>query len=424
MTAAIILFALTYVLMISLSKYRPYIALCSGIIFIVSGMLPLNQIIGALDFNVLLMIGGTMGLVKLFIDSRMPERMADMIMSKVPNVQWAAVCLSLFAGIISAFVDYVATVLMVAPVALEICRKLKTNPIPFIIAVAVSSNLQGAATLVGDTTAIMLGSALDMSFLDFIIYQGKPGMFFVVELGAVLSAVIVWFIFRKEKGAISGMNKLTEVEDKVPTYLLGGAIVLLIVASFLPFDMPAETNGLICSSLLVVGLIYNFIKKKTAEAVLDPLRAIDLETLGLLVGLFLMIGGISHMGVIDALAQLLAKLGAGNPFLMYTIIVWASVIISAFIDNIPYVATMIPVIAGIAAEMGIDSTALYFGLLSGATLGGNITPIGASANIAGIGILRREGYEVANADFFKIGIPFTLSAIIPAYVLIWVVFGV
>ena len=424
MTAAIILFALTYILMISMSKYRPYIALCSGAIFIVSGMLPARQIIGALDFNVLLMIGGTMGLVQLFIDSRMPERMAEMIMSKVPNVQWAAVCLSLFAGIISAFVDNVATVLMVAPVALEICRKLKTNPVPFIIAVAVSSNLQGAATLVGDTTAIMLGSALDMSFLDFIIYDGKPGMFFMVELGALLSACIVWFIFRREKGAISGMNKLTEVEDMVPTYLLGGAIVLLIVASFLPFDMPAETNGLICTGLLVVGLIYNFAKKKNAAAVLEPLKAIDLETLGLLVGLFLMIGGISNMGVIDALAQLLAKLGAGKPFLMYTIIVWASVIISAFIDNIPYVATMIPVIAGIAAEMGIDSTALYFGLLSGATLGGNITPIGASANIAGIGILRREGYEVANADFFKIGIPFTLSAIIPAYVLIWLLFGV
>ena len=138
----------------------------------------------------------------------------------------------------------------------------------------------------------------------------------------------------------------------------------------------------------------------------------------------LMIGGISHEGVIDALAALLAKLGAGNPFLMYTIIVWASVIISAFIDNIPYVATMIPVIAGIAMEMGIDSTALYFGLLSGATLGGNFTPIGASANITGIGILRKEGHEVSNGDFFKIGIPFTLSAIVPAYILIWILFGV
>ena len=424
MLPAIILFAATYVLMIAFGKWRPYIALASGAIFIITQMLPFNQIIGALDFNVLLMIGGTMGLVQLFIDSRMPERLADIIMAKVPNVQWAAVCLSLFAGIISAFVDNVATVLMVAPVALEICKKLKTNPIPFIISIAVSSNLQGAATLVGDTTAIMLGSALDMSFLDFIFYDGKPGMFFMVELGAILSACIVYFTFRKEKGAIPKSGKMTEVEDIVPTILLVGAIVLLIVASFLPFEMPAETNGLICSALLVIGLIYNYATKKNLDAITGPLKAIDLETLGLLVGLFLMIGGISNMGVIDALAQLLAKLGAGNPFLMYTIIVWASVLISAFIDNIPYVATMIPVIAGIAAEMGIDSTALYFGLLSGATLGGNCTPIGASANIAGIGILRKEGYDVKNGDFFKIGIPFTLSAIVPAYILIWILFGV
>ena len=409
--------------MIAFGKYRPYIALASGVLFIVSGMLPFNQIIGALDFNVLLMIGGTMGLVQLFIDSHMPERLADIIMDKVPNVQWAAVCLSLFAGIISAFVDNVATVLMVAPVAIEICKKLKTNPIPFIISIAVSSNLQGAATLVGDTTAIMLGSALDMSFLDFIWYQGKPGMFFMVELGACLSACIVYFTFRSEKSAIPKSGKMTEVNDIVPTILLVGAIVLLIVASFLPFELPAETNGLICTALLIISLIYNYIRNKNLDAIMGPLKAIDMETLGLLVGLFLMIGGISNMGVIDALAQLLAKLGAGSPFLMYTIIVWASVAISAFIDNIPYVATMIPVIAGIAMEMGIDSTALYFGLLSGATLGGNCTPIGASANIAGIGILRKEGYDVQNADFFKIGIPFTLAAIVPAYILIWILFG-
>ena len=423
MLPAIILFALTYVLMLTFSKYRPYIALASGLIFVVTGMLPIKEILPALDFNVLLMIGGTMGLVQLFIDSRMPERLADIIMDKVPNICWAAVALSLFAGVISAFVDNVATVLMIAPVALEICRKLKTNPVPFIISIAVSSNLQGAATLVGDTTAIMLGSALDMSFLDFIWYQGKPGMFFMVELGACLSACIVYFTFRKEKSPIPKTGKMTEVEDIVPTVLLVGAIVLLIVVSFLPFNFPAEINGMICTALLIIGLIYNYCKNKNLDAILGPLKAIDFETLGLLVGLFLMIGGIGHEGVIDALAQLLAKLGAGSPFLMYTIIVWASVLISAFIDNIPYVATMIPVIAGIAAQMGIDSTALYFGLLSGATLGGNCTPIGASANITGIGILRKDGHEVSNGDFFKIGIPFTLSAIVPAYILIWILFG-
>lgn len=423
MIFAIILFALTYVLMLSFGKYRPYIALASGIIFIATQMLPLNQVIGSLDFNVLLMIAGTMGLVALFIESKMPALLADMIMDKVPNVQMAAVALALFAGIISAFVDNVATVLMIAPVALEICKKLKTNPVPFIIGIAVSSNLQGAATLVGDTTAIMLGSALDMSFMDFFWYKGRPSIFFAVEMGAIFSALILAFVFRKEKAAIPKNADKTEVTNYIPTILLIGTIVLLVLASFIP-NKPGVTNGLICCFMLMIGLVCNYAKKKTKEAITAPLKEIDFETLGLLVGLFLMIGGISHMGVIDAAASLLAKFGGGNVFLLYTVIVWASVLISAFIDNIPYVATMIPVIAGLAARLGVDATPLYFGLLSGATLGGNITPIGASANITGIGILRKAGYEVKNGDFFKIGIPFTLVAIIPAYIYIWVLYGV
>jgi len=262
-----------------------------------------------------------------------------------------------------------------------------------------------------------------MSFLDFFVYQGKPGMFFAVELGAVLSALILAWIFRKDKGAISKASTRTVVTDYVPTVLLVGTIVLLICASFLP-SKPDVTNGLICCVLLVIGLVYNYVRKKNLSAITEPLKGIDFETIGLLLGLFLMIGGISHMGVIDALAGLLAKLGGGNVFLMYTVIVWASVLISAFIDNIPYVATMIPVIASLAVEMGCDPTVLYFGLLSGATLGGNCTPIGASANITGIGILRREGYTVKNSDFFRIGIPFTLAAIIPAYIYIWLFFGI
>ena len=423
MIPALILFAVTYVLMLVFSKYRPYIALSSALIFIVTGMLPLGQVLGNIDFNVLLMIAGTMGLVALFIESRMPELLADLIMEKVPNVQWAAVAMALFAGVISAFVDNVATVLMVAPVALEICKKLKTNPVPFIIGIAVSSNLQGAATLVGDTTAIMLGSALDMSFMDFFWYKGRPSIFFAVELGAILSAAILAFLFRKEKAPIPKTGQRTEVTDLVPTYLLVGTILLLIVASFIP-NKPDVTNGLICVTLMVIGLIYNFARKKTKEAVIGPLKGIDFETIGLLLGLFLMIGGIAEQGVIQAAADLLAKAGGGNIFVLYTVIVWASVLISAFIDNIPYVATMIPVIAGLATALNVDPTVLYFGLLSGATLGGNCTPIGASANITGIGILRREGYTVKNSDFFKIGIPFTLAAIIPAYIYLWLMYGI
>ena len=423
MIFAIILFAVTYVLMLTFGKYRPYIALASGLIFIVSGMLPLGDIISSIDFNVLMMIAGTMGLVALFIESKMPSLLADLIMEKVPNIQMAAVSLGLFAGVISAFVDNVATVLMIAPVALEICKKLKTNPVPFIIGIAVSSNLQGAATLVGDTTAIMLGSYADMTFLDFFWYKGKPSIFFAVELGAVLSALILAWLFRKEKAPIPRNSNRTVVTDYVPTVLLAGTIVLLICASFLPVK-PDITNGLICCIVLLIGLIYNYIKKKNLNAIVSPLKEIDFQTIGLLVGLFLIIGGISAEGVIDAAAGLLAKAGGGNVFFLYTVIVWASVLISAFIDNIPYVATMLPVITGLAAQLGIDPTVLYFGLLSGATLGGNCTPVGASANITGIGILRKEGCEVKNMDFMRIGIPFTLAAIVPAYIYIWLLYGV
>ncbi len=423
MLTALIIFALTYVLMLVFSKYRPYIAIASGLIFVFSGMLPLNKVLGALDFNVLLMIAGTMGLVALFTESKMPTLLADIIMEKVPNVKWAAVALALFSGFISAFVDNVATVLMVAPIALAICKKLKVNPVPFIIAVAVASNLQGAATLIGDTTAIMLGSALDMTFLDFFWYKGKPSIFFAVELGAVISALILLIVFRKEKAPLEKASERTKVTDMMPTYLLLAALVLLILVSFIP-NKPAETNGLICCALLIIGLIYSIIKTKSFNGTINALKEIDFTTIGILVGLFLMIGGITEKGVIDAAAGLLAKAGNGNVFVLYTILVWGSVLISAFIDNIPYVATMIPVIAGIASTLGVDPTPLYFGLLSGATLGGNCTPIGASANITGIGILRKEGHDVKNKDFFKIGIPFTLAAIIPAYIYVWALYGI
>ncbi len=424
MVFAIVLFAITYVAMIVFDKYRPFIALGSALIFIVSGMLPLKEIFPALDFNVLMMIAGTMGLVALFSESRMPERLADIILEKVPNVKWAIVSLALFAGVISAFVDNVSTVLMIAPVALMICKKIKINPIPVIIAIAVSSNLQGAATLVGDSTAIMLGSYANMSFMDFFFYEGKFSIFWAVELGAVLSAAILLIMFRKETAKVPTAEK-TEVKDMVPTWLLCGAIVLLIIASFIP-NTPGIMNGLICCSMFVIGLIYTAIKRKgeAKQIIVGAFKEIDFQTIGLLVGLFLVIGGIREMGVIDAVAELMAKAGGNNVFMIYTIIVWGSVLFSAFVDNIPFVATMLPVIQGLSVKLGIDPTPLYFGLLSGATLGGNFTPIGASANITGIGILRKEGCDVKNSDFFKIGIPFTLAAIIPAYIYIWLVYGI
>ena len=422
MTFAVILFALTYVLMLTFQKWRPLIALASALIFVVSGMMPVGKLMEYIDFNVLLMIAGTMGTVALVIESKMPFLLSDIIVEKVPNVKWAIVILSLFAGIVSAFIDNVATVLMIAPIAMAMAKRLNLNPVPMIISIAVSSNLQGAATLVGDTTSILLGGYADMSFNDFFVYKGKPSIFFAVELGAVISALILLWLFRKETAPVDA-GKRTVVEDYVPTVLLLLTVVLLIVASLFP-ERPALTNGIICTVLMLIGAVYNAIRKKDIKGFISPIKEIDYQTVGLLFGLFIVVGGITEEGVVDAVAQLFTKVGGGNLFLIYTIIVWASVIISAFIDNIPYVATMLPVAQGIAAAMGVDPTVIYFGLLSGATLGGNLTPVGASANITGIGILRKEGYEVANRDFMGIGVPFTLAAIIPAYIYIWVFYGV
>jgi len=427
MTFAIVLFLVTYIALMVLPKYRAYIALASAAVFVISGILPIGEVFGAVDWNVIMMIMGTMGVVSLFINSKMPSLLADIIIDRMPNVKWAVIALALFAGIISAFVDNVATVLMVAPVAITICRKLKISPVKSIIAIAISSNLQGAATLVGDTTSILLGGHAGMNFLDFFVYRGKPGLFWVVQAGALVSMVVLLVLFRKDKALVNA-DERTVVKDYVPSALLLGTVILLILASIMPKEgMSAfivdHINGLICVGLMLVGFIYNIIKEKNARIVVEIIKEIDYFTLLLLAGLFIVIAGITEAGVVEAISELFVRASGNNVFLIYTLIVWVSVLLSAFIDNIPYVATMLPVAGGIAAQLGIDPTLIYFGLLVGATLGGNMTPIGASANIAGLGILRKEGYEVKPAQFMKISIPFTLAAVTSGYLLVWLIWA-
>lgn len=420
-TVTLVLFVTTYTLLLLLPKIRAYIALGSAVLYIILGIVPLEKIFFIIDWNVLMMIIGTMGIVTLFIKSKMPSLLADLIIDKVGNVKWAIIFLSLFAGIISAFVDNVATVLMIAPVAITISKKLEISPVPIIIAISVSSNLQGAATLVGDTTSILLGGHAKMDFLDFFFFQGKPSLFWVVQLGAIAATSILLILFRREKEPLHLAEK-TVVTDYFPTFLLASMIVFLILASFFS-ERPPITNGLICMGLLFIGLTVSLIKAKNLSGAIESLKEIDYSTIILLAGLFVVVGGISETGIMKDISQIFVALSNGNVFVTYTLVVFASVLFSAFIDNIPYVATMLPVVAGIANTLSIEPYLLYFGLLIGATLGGNMTPIGASANIAGIGILRKQGYDVSTTQFLKIGIPFTLAAVATGYILIWLTWG-
>ncbi len=420
MTLALILFVLTYVLLLALPNYRAHVAILSATLFVILQILPLNQVLSSIDFNVLMMIAGTMGTVYLFIESKMPALMADVLIEKMPNVKWTIIALSLFAGVVSAFVDNVATVLMIAPVAITISKKLKISPVNSIIAIAIASNLQGAATLVGDTTSILLGGYANMDFMDFFLYNGKIGLFFIVEAGALVSTLILLYVFRKDTQPIDSGER-TQVTDLFPTYLLVGTVLALIAASFIP-NKPAITNGLICVVICILGVIREAIKTKSFDIFNNTIKEIDFFTLGLLAGLFVVVGGITEAGVVDKIAEIFISISGDNIFIIYTLLVFASVILSAFIDNIPYVATMLPVTQGIAALLGIDPTILYFGLLVGATLGGNLTPIGASANITALGILRKEGYEVSAGHFMKISVPFTLSAVLTGYVMTWLIY--
>lgn len=417
-TVAIILFVAMYVLLIALPKRRAIVALAAAGIFIILGILPFKEVPTAIDWNVLLMILGTLLLVDYFIESKMPNLIADKLLDIAPNVMWVTILMSLFSGIISAFIDNVATLLMVAPVGLAVCRKLKINPVPMIISIAVSSNLQGAATLVGDTTSIMLASYAGMDFTDFFWMNGRPGIFFAVELGAVATVPIMMFLFRKDKEPVDSTEK-TVVKDYVPTIMMIAHVVFLIIASFVP-DKPEITNGIICMACGVIGIIWEYARDRDKDRVVRVIKNLDYDTLLLLTGLFAVIAGITEAGVIDDLAGVIASVGGTNLFLLFTIVVWGSMLISAFIDNIPYVATMLPVLQGVTLAMGVEPYLLYFGLLCGATLGGNITPVGASCNIAGVGMLRKEGHEVSFGDFARIGVPFTLTATLVAYVYLWV----
>jgi len=425
LTFAVILFIVTYILLFAFPNHKHFVALGSALIFILAGTIPLNDVLPSIDWNILLMLFGIMGVVNLFIESKMPDLIADGLIKKSKNLKWTVIYLAIFAGLVSAFVDNVATVIIIAPIAIMICKKLKVSPVAPVIAIALASNLEGAATLVGDTTAILLGGKLGMTFFDFFWYLGRPGMFFLIQIALVIFIVVLYIIFRNQNQPLEFDESMkTEVKSFFPTVLLVAIIVSLVIVSFVGQNIEfALLNGVICCFWFLVGLIYQSIKEKSVKSVLPHIKEIDYTTLLILAGLFVIISSIEHAGLIALIGDFFSDVAGGNLFLLYTLIVFISVIVSAFIDNIPYVATMLPIIALVSTNLGIDPTVLYFGLLSGATLGGNFTPIGASANVAAIGILKKEGHTVSLGTYLKLSVPTTLATVITGYLLIWLTYG-
>ena len=414
----ITIFLLTYASIVLFNrKIHPLLSVFTGIaILLISQAISVKQALLSINFNVLGVFLGTMILSGLFIYSNVPGFLAVRLVDRSRNVGMALLLICLLASFISSFTENVATVLIVAPIAFEVAKKLKANPIPFLIGIAISSNLQGSATMIGDSPSIILAVSHRMNFMDFFWMKGRPGIAFAVEAGALASFIVLYLVFRKFKQGIQRMEEI-KIKTWVPTILMVLMIFFLGASSFI-INKPYYTIALICLFFGAVGLVWHkiFAKEEFSFA-----KSIDWRTFFFLIGVFILIGALSHAGIIKDLANFISNITGGNIFLTFTLIVWISVLFSAFVDNIPYIIAMIPVAKILASSMGARPELLLFGLLIGATLGGNITPIGASANIVSMGMLRERGYKPSFKDFLKIGLPFTLAAVSSAYLFLWLI---
>lgn len=418
-TIAVIIFILAYVLFIVFPARRMPVAVGGAVLLVATGVLSPQDAAQAINWNVMGIFVGTLVVADVFMESRMPAYLAEVIINKAKNTAWAILLICVMTGVISAFVENVATVLIVAPIAISLAKKLKINPVNMMIGIAISSNLQGTATLIGDPPSMLLGGYAKMNFMDFFVYHGRPSIFFAVELGGLVSFFVLYAFFRNLRRKES-LHLTEKVLSLFPTFLLAGLIVLLALSSF--FDTGfSYMAGILCIAAGLVAVLWRkFIFKGGVRA---TLKALDWDTTFFLAGVFILVGAMTHTGWIDRTAEFLSSLVGSNVFLGYTLLVFVAVFISAFVDNVPFLAAMLPVAMSMATRLGINPSLLLFGLLIGASLGGNITPIGASANIVACGLLKKEGYKVGFGQFAKMGLPFTLAAVAAAYLFVWLIWS-
>lgn len=413
-----VVFIFVYAILIATHRLR-FLTVWVGVgILILFGILTPVRIFQHINWNILGVLWGTSVVAELFIHSKIPAYLAERIIDVSKNLIWAILLMSIFAGLLSAFIENVSTVLIMVPIAFAIAQKLQTSPIPFVFGICLSSNLQGSATLVGDPPSMILAANTGMTFNDFFIFQGKPGLFFAVQIGALASLAALYLLFRKLNRPIA-LVEPEKIVSIVPGILLGLLIISLIIASFLKNKI-GNISGLICIFYAIVAIVFSSLSKKIKTY--SVLKDADWSTLFLLAGIFCLVGALKDTGIVNLLANLVARFTSGSLVLTYLVLVGFSVLISAFVDNIPYFAAITGVIISLAESYHYPEYLLLFGTILGTTVGGNITPIGASANIVGVGLLKKQGYKVTFFEFTRVGLPFTIAAVTASCLFIWLIF--
>ena len=419
-TAAV--FVLTYALIVKFYQKKAWVIWGGVLLVLLLGAVTIDSALASIDWNVIGIYVGMLFIAEALIHSKVPDYLAIWLVNRSTRVWVAMLFVCALTGILSIFIENVACVLIVAPIAFAIAKRIKVSPVPMIIGCAVSSNLQGVATLVGDPPSMLLAGHAGLTFNDFFFFQGKPNLFFAVQLGMIASLTVLYFFFRHFKHPT---QKFTEVKTngRFPVSMLAAMIIALALNSFLQDGLPYAA-GLICVLFGLACFIW-LLKQhiKDEQKVVKAVLKMDWTTALFIIAVFIMVNALSRTGVIGDIAGLIYRITGTNLLFTFVILVIISMIMSAFVDNVPYIVAMLPVTQLIAEQAAVSPYVLYFGLLIGASVGGNITPVGAAANIVGVGLLKSHGYKTTFWQFVRIGLPFTLFSVFVSAGYIWLMYG-
>ena len=404
----ITIFLVVYGIIISEKINRTAISLFGAIVMIILGILNQEQAIEHIDFNTIGLLVGMMIIVNILKRTGVFEYLAIRAAKKAKGDPWKILVLfAIITALSSAFLDNVTTILLIVPVTLVITDTLDTNPIPFMFTEILIANIGGTATLIGDPPNIMIGSATGLGFVDFIVNLAP--VIIVISVATLFLLKLIYKDFLKatdeNKQKIMKMDETITIKD---TLLLKKSLIVLFITilGFMvhaQFHLESATVALGGAALLLV------ISKIDPEEILFE---VEWTTIFFFMGLFILVGSLVEVGVIDNLAKKMLELTKGNLFVTTLTILWVSAIASAFLDNIPFVATMIPLIKAMTASGQLDANPLWWALALGACLGGNGTIIGASANVIVTGIMAKEGRPVSFMSFMRIGFPMMIVSII------------
>ena len=397
--------------------HRTLAALIGAVILLFSGILPFADAMNAIDFNTLAVLTGMMMFVGVIKESGLFEYLAIKSAKIAKGDPWRVmIALILVTAVLSAFLDNVTTVLLVAPMTFTICKLLDVNPIPYFITQMIASNVGGTATLIGDPPNIMIGSAAGFSFFDFVEFETPCIIVVTIAL-----LILFRFMYGKKMSVLDeNRQKVMAMDEKdcildAKLFRRGVIMIFVVIFGFLIHGKLGLEPGIIA---LAAAAIMILISGQNIEKVITT---IEWPTIGFFTGLFIVVGGLSATGVITMLANWMMDVTSGNFLFAMMLILWVSAILSAIIDNIPFVATMIPVLLAMGAA-GMDIVPLWWALSLGACLGGIGTQIGASANVVLSGISSREGYPITFMDYLKVGFPVMLLCVGIATVYLLIVF--